>query len=231
MDYQILSPIIKFDNEGKLFMETILAIFGAIMVVVVFYGTPSIIGKLMESSIEKKLQEQVRWCTTENSRYYRDGFRLTEYIYNYSIKLNIDEKYRLAKDDEPMITKTLEKYSENLGKSYLDGLLIKDKHIASFSCEEYFFFSLTSFLRENECSLKFLGNNMYTISNKKEYGGFSYTATYELNEFSILYHKLYLLTVLYCEASENIQKHCYLGLSDSIKKTIDTKQMLVSNCR
>ena len=195
------------------------AIIGVLIIVFWF-----VLDKLYHHHLEKKLIEHVRWCTAYND--YRES--LYFYIYDKYSKLNIEKKYRLKQSDKQLIGDIIKAYQEDLTKSYMQDNLITNKRIASFTNEEYFFFSLRAFLCNHECELEFLGKSMYNILNQKYYGNsLSFSATYGLNEYSETFHRLYLVSELVCENSERINKCGYYYNSTNIKETLDTKKMHV----
>ena len=53
----------------------------------------------------------------------------------------------------------------------------------------------------------------------------SYSTTYELTEYGIIFHKLYLLTELVCEHNEKINKTNDYYCSSKIKEYLKSKQI------
>ena len=161
-----------------------------------------------------KLKEQVKWCVKDFSFYD---------LYDWSAKLNIEKKYRLTNNDETIVKDILKKHLENLKENYAGDNLKANAHIASFSCEEYFCFSLTAFLKDNYTNNELYGS---CISQEGSFGR-PYSRTFELTEYGIVFNKLYLLSELVCEQSKNINKNGDFDFSDKIKNNIKSKQITI----
>ena len=94
------------------------------------------------------------------------------------------------------------------------------------SREEYFLLTLNIFLADHECDVELNGNQMYTLLERKTYGRWwseLYDAYYALEDFGIVYTKLYYVVRTFCERSSVINKNSeMLHRTEEIKKRLDS---------
>ncbi|MBE6618414.1 MAG: hypothetical protein E7626_01360 [Ruminococcaceae bacterium] len=174
--------------------------------------------------------ENVKWCVYYDSfRKERPEVRMRDHILYLQRELSLDEKYRITKDEFPIIADILKCFQQDLIQKYFNGSLPSYK----YTDEICFVINLNAFLDKNECEKDFNGNEMYTTKNYKEYGTYgmtSFSATYELTDYAVTYHKLYYITQLYYLKLYNIVDKDKLGVrcAEIIKEAIDNRELEVS---
>lgn len=201
--------------------------------------------------MEKVLLKHVSWCVTDNSNIYRCNTSLLAWLCKvpyYSKKRHpdcffpnadklflIEEKYWLKGDEEQDIAKEiLQAYQKELSQKYFSEQLIANRLIFKLSDEEYFLLTLKNFLEKYECETTFLGNKMYNTKEYKSYGSWGaplFDATYELTDYAVVYHKMYLIAQMYClTLQKNPLDTSTLSFQSSeyTKKVLDTREIKVS---
>ena len=186
--------------------------------------------KLYGYSAEKKLRNLVAWSVSGASR----DLPLWQYISNAQIDLGIKGEYRITGDTEwEFARKILEEYQKYLSKSYFDDRLelIKSKYVIPE--DHYFMFTLQHFLEDHQCDYTFIGYEMHedTISYKQygSWGGPRFNAKYALSEFSVVYHKLYLISYLSYMKSNVLNPEKKPPKKEKhIREILDTKQIEIS---
>lgn len=178
--------------------------------------------KLSEYSGTKKLCDFVSWTLSEKKRDYK----LINYVLSEQCNLGIHDKYKISEEMErEYVNKILAEYQKDLAKSFFDGKLaaIKSKYVVRE--EKYFLFTLQSFLEDHQCDSKFICYDMYKNMDSDSN---SHYKEVEISEFSIVYHKLYLISYLSstrCIEFNPQKKPAYREAS--IRKVLDTKKMYV----
>lgn len=207
--------------------------------------------KIYLFSLQRTLYKHISWCTTDDSSVHRCNLSLLNWlckILHYSKKKSpdlffpnadklflIEEKYWLSGDEELNIAKEiLHAYQKELSQKYFSGHLIASRFICRLSDAEYFLLTLEEFLKKHECERYFIDNEMYTVKNYKDYGTWGmplFDATYELTDFAIVYHKMYLIAQMYClTLRKNPLDANTLAFKSAeyTKKILDTREMEVS---
>ena len=108
---------------------------------------------------------------------------------------------------------------------------MKSKYV--ISGEEYFMFSISNYLEEHQCDYQFSSHDMHkeTISFKSygSWGGPLYDAEYALTDFAIVYHKLYYISLLYCQSNDVINpKKKEYSVCAAVKEILDKKTIQMS---
>lgn len=191
-----------------------------------------------ELSQEKTLRELVTWaalgdhCPTIDRNSYISELLIA--ILNAQYNDALDPKHQITEDIEKQyVAEILNEYRQNLMRSYFKGHLhpIKSKH--SLSGEDYFMLSLVDFLKDHQCEESFLGHDMrkerLVYKRYGDWGGPCYDATYSITDFSVVYHKVYLIAYLYCKNNRRINPDGnYFNSEKFIKEILDTHQIQVS---
>lgn len=118
-------------------------------------------------------------------------------------------------------------------RSYFNDELKIVAHKKRLDHGDYFCVALYSFLSMHECDYTFLGHDMYKLISRKDYGSWGvrhYDAIYELNDFSVVFHKLQLITYAGCLHSQSLNSDGSFSKRqyDDIKRVLDTKQIEIS---
>lgn len=179
---------------------------------------------------QRKLSRLVAWSVSGESR----DMPLWQYISNAQIDLGIKDEYRITGDTEwEFARKIIEEYQQYLSKSYFDDRLelIKSKYVIPE--DHYFMFTLQHFLEGHQCDYTFIGYEMHedTISYKQygSWGGPLYNAKYSLSKFSVVYHKLYLISYLSYMKSNVLNPEKKPSKKEKyIREILDTKQIEIS---
>ena len=220
-----------------------LAIFVLVFCILVY--------KTYQYSLEKKLQSHVSWCVTDDPNLHRCNMSLLAWLCkvpHYSKKKSpdcffpnadklflIEDKYWLNGDEELNTAKEiLREYQKDLSQKYFSGYLIASRLKCKLSDAEFFLLTLKEFLEKHECETTFCGNKMYKTKEYKSYGSWGlplFDATYELTDFAVVYHKMYLIAQVYClTLRENPldTNTLYFQWTESAKEVLDTREMKVS---
>lgn len=233
------------DNEFKVNLLYSLLVAAASALAFLIY-------KLYEYYKGRALFNKVAWCVTKDSHTYRCNLHLTDWIHNirfYSTKKKppdcffpnadklfpISEKYCIHVDEEWSIAKEiLEQYQLDLIQKYFSGTLYTDRSITKLTGAEYFLFTLQEFLRKHECDTTFNGNEMYKTKDYTPLGTWGvplFSATYELTDYAVVYHKVYYIAQMYClTLRENplATNTVAFQSAEATKEVIDTREMKVS---
>lgn len=194
----------------------------------------ALLKNLRKNSKERSLRDLVFWCVSEDSKIYRCGLSLRDYIKNAQIKEELPQKYRLSGDTEWNFAEDiLREFQHDMTQKYVQGCIeeINSKYV--IPGDHYFMFSLDRFLEKHQCDSKFYGHEMHkeTVSYKHygDWGAQLFDATYSLTEFSVVYHKMYYLSHIFCKNSKVINKNGgSYRFEDDIKRILDTKQIHIS---
>ena len=207
--------------------------------------------KVYQNSLEKKLQNHVSWCVTDNSDIHRCNMSLLAWlckVLHKSKKRNpdcffpnadklflIEEKYWLSGDEELSVAKEiLREYQKDLSQKYFSNMLNVNSYTRKLTNAEYFLVTLKEFLEKYECEKDFFGNEMYKTKEYKSYGSWGaplFDATYELTDYAVVYHKMYLTVQMYClTLRKNPLDTNTLSFqwTEDTKKVLDTREMKVS---
>ena len=207
--------------------------------------------KVYQFSLDRTLHRHISWCVTDDSNIHRCNISLLGWLCNvphYSKKkvpdcffpnadklFDIPEEYWLQSDEERNIAKEiLRAYQKELCQKYFAGRMIPSRSMCKLSDEEYFLFTLKEFLEKHECETSFFGYEMYKTKEYKSHGSWGvplFSATYELTDFAVVYHKMYLTAQTYCLAlRKNPLDTNTLSFewAENTKKVLDTKEMKVS---
>lgn len=176
--------------------------------------------KLIEYYGEKKISDFVSWTLSEKRRDYN----LTNYIYAEQCELGLPDNYKISEEREwDYVRKILNEYQKNLAKDFFDGKLSVIRSKYSIPEDKYFIFTLQGFLADHECDHKFICYDMYKHIDSDNT---SHYKEVELSEFSVVYHKLYLISYLSSTrfiAFNPQKKPAYREAA--IRKVLDTKKM------
>ena len=199
---------------------------------------------------EKQLFGRVSWCVTDDSN-TRCNMSLLDWLNrvpHYSKKKSpdcffpnadklfvIDEKYWLQSEEEfATAREILCVYQKELSQKYFSGHLSAGGSMSKLTNEEYFLVTLKDFLEKYECKKVFWDHDMYTTKEYKSYGSWGgplFDATYVLSDFAVVYHKMYLITQIYClTLRKNASNTNALSFerTEATKKVLDTREMKVS---
>ena len=200
--------------------------------------------------MKNRLFEKVAWCATDDSNSYRCNLDLLDWLLNmqhYSKRKEantffpkgnklflIEEKYWLREEEFDIVRSILQDYQRNLAQMYFTKHLRDDWFMCKLTGAEYFMFTLEEFLRRNECNTTFFGKQMYTTKEYKDLGCWGtplFEAKYELTDFAVAYHKMYLIAQAYCLA---LRKNPYDKFEmsyinfENTKNVLDTREIEVS---
>lgn len=184
--------------------------------------------------MKETLRALVAWCITENSNEYRCNLHLHEYISNAQYDGKILEDYRITDEAEWNITKEIIiYYQKDMTQMYFTNRLSLPKSKYEIPGEHYFMYSLQSYLGEHQCDYAFCGHDMHkeTISRKNygSWGGQLFDATYALSDFSLVFHKLYYISYMFCKHSQILNPKGELFSNEGdIEDIIDAKQISLS---
>jgi hypothetical protein len=201
--------------------------------------------------MKKDLFSKVAWCATNDSHIYRHNMSLLDWLCkvpHYSKRkvpdcffpnadklFLIEEKYWFKDDEEISIAKEiLREYQKDLIQRYFTGRLSVDRSTHKLTDEEYFLVTLKDFLEQRECDKYFNDHQMYITKSYKDHGSWGtplFDATYELTDYAVVYHKMYLIAQVYCLTlrknpldTDTMSFHN----SEYSKKVLDTREMKVS---
>lgn len=184
--------------------------------------------KIIEYKKSATLRELIAWCVTINDNIYRCNLRLRDYILKAQNHLQIPEEYRIKGEEWDYVNIIIEKYQRDLTEAYFSGraLIIKSKYV--ISGETYFIFSLSNYLEDHQCDSKFLTFDMHKEKlSYKSYGSWGaplYDAEYSLTDFAYVYHKLFYISLLYCQNSKVINpKGTEYWPCPNVKEILDRK--------
>lgn len=195
--------------------------FLGILIILLLFIIVLYIPHLREMYYHKKLHLFVLWCISQNRSKYSDATELYMHIHNANLR--IPDEYKLDEEDFDSIKNILKAYKEDLNLNYINGNLGIDKWVYEFSYQEYFFFTLHTFLEKHAKHTDFINEELYVIANREETKDGYISITYKLTDFATIYYKLYLISELECENNKRINKFNYYRDSESIKNTIETK--------
>lgn len=195
------------------------AVIAIIVLILVF-----VVPKLIQNGRDQSLKEQVAWTTTtSNSWDSPRALELWQYIHNIQNRYRVEDKYKISTKEEWDIAKSLiEKCRSELASDFLQNRVQSTKYTSALTPEEYFIFSLSYFLSENQTKKELLGHKMYIEIDRVSYSAWSYDATYSITEFGMVFHKLRYITSLYCLDHPRIK--AMIGFMDPAdqKKTLDS---------
>lgn len=183
---------------------------------------------------ERQLKRLVAWIVTTNYTgigSIRPGLDLHHYIGEEQTAQNLPNEYLIISDDDWRLTKEiLTEFQRTITQDYFNSRLSIIKRKQRITEEDYFFVSLTEFLKEHQCDNQFIGRDMHSkIISRKDYGSWGgqlYDATYSLTDFAILYHKVYYTAYNHCKSSQRINPNGdAFQNADAIKKILDTQQI------
>jgi hypothetical protein len=195
-----------------------------------------LVKSLKKYSKNETLRELVAWCVTKNSNEYRCNLHLHEYVGNAQIKGNISVEYRISGEAEWNIVKEIISfYQIDMTQMYFTNRLSLPSSRYSIPGEHYFMYSLQSYLEEQQCDYTFNGHDMHkeTISHKNygSWGGQLFDATYALSDYSLVLHKLYYISYMFCKRSQVLNSKGDLFVSEgAIEDIIDSKRITLSRC-
>lgn len=183
---------------------------------------------------ENDLKGQVGFIVESSSSNpfgHRDGLSLTAYIGN--AQCEIDKRYLIIGDKEwETVGTILDVFIRNIKDDYFVGNLKPIKSKYTITGETYFMLELVEFFRRRTGETYFNGIQMYSLASRKNYYGTEcHDDTYELNDFSLVYYKLYLTAYNFCLHSKALNyKNQYYSTEqlDSIKNIIDKKTIDIS---
>ena len=212
------------DTEKILAIVLLLALFGC------GYGIP----KLKKAIKILRLHKYVGWIFSYGDLGGKAIYKLMSCVYFTAQEIDVPFEYRITDDAERETEKEiLEIFQHEWAECFFNNELRIVEHKKKLSCEDYFLVALYSFLTQHQCDYTFFGHDMYKIISRKNYGPLGmqgFDATYALNEFSTVYHKLLLISCAGCIRSEslNFDGRNYQRIYENIKKVLDTKQIEVS---
>lgn len=164
--------------------------------------------KLIEFKKSADLRKLIAWCVTSNDDIYRCNLRLRDYVHNAQNDLKIPPEYRIKGEEWDFVNQILQKYQTDLKEDYFCGraLILKSKYV--IHGEDYFMFSLSNFLGDHQCDYEFLSYDMHketlSFNHYGTWGAPLYDAEYLLSDFAFVYHKLFYISLLYCQNSKAI---------------------------
>lgn len=175
--------------------------------------------------------KKVKWCISYDSFNNTEADRkMYTHILRLQHQLSIGERYRITNDESDIIIEILHSFQQDLIQRYFNDSLTSCKYIE----EVFFTISLMEFLEKHQCKQTFNGNEMHTPKNYQEYGTWgatSFSATYVLTDYAIIFYKLLYITQLYCNKLLNITDTNKLGFitAETTKVAIDTRHIDVNN--
>lgn len=182
-----------------------------------------------QKALQNKLFKLVSWCVINNQTYSEYIWHVN-YISNCQVSSKINLEYCINESDYRIADIILKQYQSDLSNSFYRKQLKIDKRIASFTNEDYFWFTLCAFLIRNECESFFGQDCMYRLIEKKEYGSWGgqlYDAVYELTDFGRVFHKLMYIAQAHCEKNSKINiDNCYAA--SGYQKILDSNQIKIS---
>jgi hypothetical protein len=155
--------------------------------------------------MEKSLKKKITWCVVNDKAI--QNMSLCDYIHN--AQLSIEKKYHLVENEESTVIEILQVYKQQLIQYYFKGLLSNYYNLTE---KDYFFVTLTDFLRKHEYDTFFNGKELRINKNK-------------LNDYGVAYYKLYYISQLYCiklfgkKVTEDSVAHI---IANNTKKILDT---------
>lgn len=212
-------------------MEAALVMIICILVMVIIVA----LRRIKELSSQLKMRDLVSWSVSKGD-HIRCNLPLFSYIANAQIHLNIPQEYRISGDEEWGYAKDiLLEYQKDLSQLYITGCISTKILEGKYAVmgEDYFMFSLQSFLADHLCDSKFLEYSMRDERLEyKEYGSWGrqlYDATYSLTDFSVVYNKMHYISYLFCKNNESINKNGeYFHNERFIKERLDTGKIQIS---
>lgn len=147
------------------------------------------------------------------------------------IKLGIPKEYSIIGETEWQFTRDIfAAYKKELQTAFLKDNLTVSKDICYMPSHVYLFFTLCSYLKKHQCDFTVAG---YAMRGKrlayKEYGrwgGTLFDATYEITDFSVVYHKLYYISYLYCKENKQINPRGEFYQNESfLQEILDSHQI------
>lgn len=153
---------------------------------------------------KEELKSLVAWCVVKD-RSFRYNLDLREHVHNAQLEY-VPKSYRISEQDEwSHVQHILRCFVSYLTDSYFSDYLYLPKSKYAISGDDYFMFSLCSFLEAHQCDFELSGQSMHkeTISfiDYGTWGGMLYDAKYSLSDFALTYHKLYYISYMYCKSS------------------------------
>jgi hypothetical protein len=196
------------------------------VLVVGFWPGYFFVTKFLKLYRKNELFKHVSWIASNKKR----NMSLWVYVHNAQIHCKIHEQYRISTEEEwEFVREILKEFKNDLSRNYFDGVLkiIRSKYVITE--EQYFMFTLCSFLKEHQCDREFIGYDMRIDTlDHKSYGNGCYSATYIISDFSIVFHKLLYIAYLECKNSKGInQDGAYYFNEKSIEDVLETKHLKV----
>lgn len=127
----------------------------------------------------------------------------------------------------------LSSFQKQLTQEYFLNILRLPKTKYEIDGKTYFMGTLLNYLQEHQCDSVFIGNNMHEKRIEyKEYGTWGkklYDATYIITDFSVILHKLYYITYIFCKNSKIFNPNGNLFYNEhAIENIIDSGQISIS---
>lgn len=182
--------------------------------------------KSVQNSQSESLRKQVDWVTSTNNGW--DGPRameIWEYVYNVQIEKNISQKYRITKNEDwDLVRSIIKECADNIGKDYLSRRLEPSAEYAALTQQEFFFAKLYYHLYIKASKYNHIcGKDMFSCVENfvNEYGRDAKKCT--LSDAGIVYYKLCYITALYCKDNPRIncvKTGVWITGDDDVYKTI-----------
>lgn len=184
------------------------------------------ITKYRELRWKNELSEYVSWVVSDKRR----DMSLWRYVSNAQNHCKLAEQYRISTDEEwQYVREILEEFKKDLSSNYFDGALravIKSKYVITE--ELYFMFALCDFLTRHQCDYDFIGHNMHDkILDHKSYGNLTFSATYLVSDFAMVFNKLLYVAYVSCKNHKGIGE--YYDNEGYIEEILKTKELGVNN--
>lgn len=186
--------------------------------------------------MRRTLHELVAWCVTDSSSEYRCNIHLHEYISNAQIDEKISKDYSISNEAEWNIAKEIITYYQKyLTQLYFTNRLTLPKSKYVIPGVHYFMYTLQAYLELHQCDYTFYGHEMHkeTISQKNygSWGGQLFDAIYALSDYSLVFHKLYYISYVFCKHSKIFNPKGEMFNNEKvIEMIIDSKQISLSRC-
>ena len=206
--------------------------FGIIFICIFIIGY--LISQTLKYRKEKNLFKLVAWSVTGNydTRLNINSYtsELVSYIKEAQYINKIDNEYKTVESDEiKIVYEIIKEYQKYVSREYFKGHLGLIDSKRTIQPEDYFMATLHDLLSAHHCDRTFIEYDMFgeQFEYKRYSDGSGYKATYALTDFSIVYHKLYYITHIYCKNSLALQDKVSLWSEEIIKEALDTKQMTI----
>lgn len=206
--------------------------YGIIFICILIIGY--LISQTLKYHKEKKLYNLVAWSVTGkyDPRLYINSYtsELVSCIKDTQYIHEIDNKYRIEESNEiEIVYEIIEEYQKYISREYFKGNLGLINSKTTIKPEDYFMATLHDLLSAHHCDYTFIEHDMFgeKLEFERYSDGSGYKATYTLTDFSIVYHKLYYITHIYCKNSLALQDKVSSWSEKIIKEALDTKQMTI----